>query len=264
MRILLTNDDGIGAPGLRALIDGLTPHADLTVVAPQSERSATAHAITVFKPCLLAPQLPPAPGVTAYALDANPADCVKFALSTLLAGDPPALVISGINRGQNTGNNVIYSGTVAAATEAAMYGIPAIAISLAAKRTEEADFSVAAALARRLAPQVIALGLPPGVFLNVNVPNRPRAEIRGIVWTRQGHARFTDRFESLPEDNPPGLAPNGRRYLRNVGETMEVSDDDRNDDCALAKGHITVSPLCFDMTHMALYEDPPPLNLSLD
>lgn len=263
MRVLLTNDDGIGAPGLQALIEALAPRAELTVVAPQAERSATAHAITVLKPCLLIPQPSPGPGVRAYALDANPADCIKFALSSLLVDDPPALVISGINRGQNSGNNVVYSGTVAAAMEAAMYDCPALAVSLAAKRTDEADFSFAAAFSLHLALQIAERGLPPRVLLNVNVPNLPRAQIRGVAWTRQGHARFTDHFEALPEDNPPGLAANGRRVLRNIGETMAISEDETNDDCALARGFITVSPLSFDMTHLPTFQNPPALDLSL-
>ncbi len=262
MHLLLTNDDGIEAPGLRALAEALTPLGRITVVAPQRERSATAHAITVFRPCKLTPWEPLAEGVESHAFDGTPADCVKFALSTLCADAPPSLVVSGINRGQNTGNNIVYSGTVAAATEAAMYDLPAVAVSLAARFGGEADFSVAAAYTRRLVPQVAERGLPPGVILNVNVPNLPRDQIAGVVWAKQGHARFTDQYEALPEeDGAP--SENGSRYLRNVGEQMEISDDPQHDDCAVARGFIAVSPLRFDMTDHALHAQPPDFDLAL-
>ncbi|NUP89866.1 MAG: 5'/3'-nucleotidase SurE [Candidatus Sumerlaeia bacterium] len=262
MQVLLTNDDGIAAPGLAALIAALAPHAGVTVVAPEVERSAKSHAITVFRACRLTPHPERAPGGRAWSLDANPADCVKYALSSAFPGGPPALVISGINRGQNTGNNIIYSGTVAAAVEGAMYGCPAIAVSLAAQRTEEADFGLAAAFAVRLAQQVAQRGLPRGVVLNVNVPNLPPSAVRGAVWAKQGHARFTDHWAALPEDNPGGT-DNGHRYVRNIGESMTLSHDDRDDDCLVARGFITVTPLTYDRTHHELYVNPPEFDLTL-
>jgi 5'-nucleotidase len=246
MRILLTNDDGFDAPGLQSLIQGLAPLGALLVVAPESERSATAHGICVHRPCRLMRRQLPVAGSEAFSLDANPADCVKWAFSSHCVGDLPDLVVSGINRGQNAGHNVIYSGTVAAALEAAMHGVPSMAISLAARREEEADFEVAAAFARHLAPQILEAKIPPGVMLNVNVPNLPRERIRGVAWTRQGHARFTDRFEALPRDNPPDKAANGTQILRNIGDAMVISD-----------------PLTYLMTHEGLWRDPPTLDLSL-
>jgi 5'-nucleotidase len=263
MRILLTNDDGIQAPGLAALIGVIAPMAEVLVVAPESERSATAHAIKVHRPCRTMRVNHPVESVETHAMDANPADCVKYALSTLWAQTPPDLVISGINRGQNTGNNVIYSGTVAAAIEAAMYGVPAMAISLAARFGQTADFTVAADWARHLAPQIVKQGLPTGIVINVNVPNLPRDQIRGALWTRQGHARFTDQFEERPDEGPQGESANGVHLVCNVGDAMTISGDADNDDCALAAGHVTVSPLTYDMTHPGLLADPPAFDLSL-
>jgi len=262
MKILLTNDDGISAPGLAALIHALAPLAELTVVAPETEKSATSHAIQVFRACRLSPHPERVPGGRAWSLDANPADCVKYAMSALYSGDRPDLVVSGINRGQNTGNNIIYSGTVAGAVEASLYDLPAIAVSLSVKRTEEADFAMAAAFAAHLARQVPERGLPKGIVLNVNVPNVPREEIQGAVWAKQGHARFTDNWAALPEDNPPGTT-NGHRMVRNIGETMTLSEDERDDDYLVARGFITVTPLTYDRTHHGLFSDPPAFDLQL-
>lgn len=263
MHILLSNDDGIDAPGLAALRDAVAPLARLTVVAPQGQRSAAALSIKVRKPCLLTRRESPAEGIEMYSLDATPADCVKFALSSLLPKDQPDLVISGINRGQNTGSNVNYSGTVGAALEAAIYGLPSIAVSLAVEWDQPLDFGVAARFARHMAPQVIAAELPRGSLININVPNLPQDKMAGVAWCKQGHARFTDHWQALPEDNPEGVSTEDTKVVRNMGEVFQVSDDEKNDDNLLHRGFITVTPLSFDMTHHTLYQNPPAFDLTL-
>jgi 5'/3'-nucleotidase len=261
MHFLLTNDDGIHAPGMAALIEALAPVADLTVVAPLNERSAISHAIAVFKPLLLEPQPHRVPGGQAWALDANPADCVKYALSSALADNPPDLIISGINRGQNAGTNILYSGTVAGAMEGALNGFPSIAISISALFREEADFSGAQEFIRRIAPQVAEQGLPPWVMLNINVPSLPPEKIQGARWARQGEARYSDLFEIRPEDNPREALDDGQKMVNNTGADLMSSEDEDADDRLLTRGLIALTPLTCDRTAHAVLQDPPPLKL---
>ena len=170
MRILITNDDGIAAPGIEALWRAVRDLGEVTVVAPDSERSAVGHAITLAEPLRVSDYAGPG-GLTGHAVSGTPADCVKIAVRAILA-HPPDLVLSGINQGANMGTNLLYSGTVSAATEAAMLGLPAAAFSLADRHYR--DFSAAAAYARRLAIEIGRRGLPRGISLNVNVPpSRP-------------------------------------------------------------------------------------------
>ena len=144
-----------------------------------------------------------------------------------------------------------------------MYDLPSVAISLAAKFTDDPDFSVAQEFIRHLAPQVAERGLPRGLTLNVNVPSIPRDEIAGVDWARQGHARFTDHWVALPKDNPPETDGNGHRVYRNVGETMSLSRDERDGDHMIARGFITVSPLSYNLTHEKTLASPPDFDLSL-
>ncbi|MEJ2746082.1 MAG: 5'/3'-nucleotidase SurE, partial [bacterium] len=172
MKVLLTNDDGINAPGLYALYLEIKKIGDVTIIAPASERSAVGHAITTVDP-LRVTEVRKDGEVYGLAVSGTPADCVKIAINSLLP-DRPDLVISGINQGPNTGMNVIYSGTISAATEATMLGVPAFAISLDSFTSRE--FGYAAEFAARLASAIVEKGLPPGTLLNVNVPVRPKEE----------------------------------------------------------------------------------------
>jgi 5'-nucleotidase len=246
-RILLTNDDGIAAPGLEALYLALRDWADIEIVAPDSERSAVGHSVTIFRD--MAYRRVERDGRPwGHALDATPADCVKLALTRLL-DKKPDLVIAGVNPGANLGRNVFYSGTVAAARETGLLGVPAIAVSLHVTwphPTTVEPFAAAAAFAARLAPLVIAHGLPPGVILNVNVPDLPADAIAGVAVARQGGLFITDLMEPL-------LHEGGVRGFRNVGDRTIPSEasDDELDDLALARGCITVTPLQTDLTHHA-------------
>lgn len=239
-RILLSNDDGIDAPGLYALYEEVARTAEVTVVAPLTERSAVGHAISVFNHLTVEKRLKNGQ-FFGYALDGTPADCVKLGVTTLMS-EPPHLVIAGINRGQNTGNSILYSGTVAAAIEGTMYGIPSFAISVAAHRGATCRFAYAARFAARLAQCVIEKGLPKGVLLNVNVPNVAEEELCGVVISRQGQSMYVDVFEGQGEKGEI-LA------YRNTGEEMIASPaGDDTDDVVLRQNKISITPLHYDLT----------------
>ena len=246
--ILLTNDDGIDAPGLRALYDAVAPFGRIEIVAPARQRSAVSHAISVYQELLCTRVFDDAGRPWGYALDAMPADCVKLAVARLLDRKPD-LVISGINPGANLGCNILYSGTASAAREAAMYGLPALAVSVQlhpAKYPALPNFDAAATYLRRLVPEVLRHGLPIGTLLNINTPNRPPEEIQGVMVSRQGRTFFTDRFELLTGDETTSV-------FRNVGDSV-VRGDSRPpdaDDVVVEAGCISVTPLQFDLTHHA-------------
>jgi 5'-nucleotidase len=234
---LVTNDDGITSPGLHALYDELKRLDRVIVVAPDAERSAVGHAITVTTP-LRVQEFRRGEEMMGFATNGTPADCVKIAVRALL-DPPPDLVVSGINRGSNMGTNVIYSGTVSAATEARILGIPSLAISLDTRGN--ADWTYAATIGRRLAAQVLEHGLPPRVLLNVNVPNLPASRIRGLKVTRQGDSRFVEGFVVRKD-------PRQEPYYWLTG-SYEVDDDDpETDGWAVANGYVSVTPISFDLT----------------
>jgi len=209
----------------------------VTVVAPDAERSAVGHAITTITP-LRVKEFRRGRRVMGYATNGTPADCVKLGVHTMFER-PPDLVVSGINLGPNTATNVIYSGTVSAATEARILGIPSIAISLDAHA--DPYWAYAAAVGRRVALQVLEHGLPPKMLLNVNVPNLPRAEIKGIRVTRQGDSVYQQRYE-LRED------PRGQPYYWLAGSYQMRDEDPDTDAWALANGYVSVTPVTFDLT----------------
>jgi 5'/3'-nucleotidase len=243
-KILLSNDDGIDAPGIRALYNEISRIADVTVVAPSKERSAVGHAISVFNDLALHEKIVDGK-IWGYGFDGTPADCVKFAITKLM-DSPPDLVLSGINRGQNMGNSILYSGTVAAAIEGTMFGYPSIAISLAALAPIVPYFDYAARFGAKLANLILEKGLPQGVLLNVNVPNCKEKEINGVSVTRQGKSMFIDSFKHVGELN-------GRPAYRNIGGKMLYSPEGENfDDLALKNNKISITPLQYDLTHHKL------------
>lgn len=237
MKILLTNDDGIHAPGLMALYNELNNDFDVEIVAPETEMSAVGHAITLTSP--LRVQSVRKNGIFyGYGVTGTPADCVKIAVQELLK-TVPDIIISGINLGANVGVNVLYSGTVSAATEGAFLGIKSAAISLNSRK--DPDFSVAACFSRVIIGFIMENNLKQGVALNVNVPAVPADKIRGISITRQGVGRFKERYERRVD-------PRGNLYYWLTGETPvegEVADSDAS---ALRKNRITITPVSFDLT----------------
>jgi len=241
--IVLSNDDGFTAPGLQTLRAEIAKIADVLVVAPDSEQSAVGHAITLSNP-LKTREVVENGELIGYTVNGTPADCIKIALSVLL-DKPPDLVISGINLGGNLGTCAIYSGTVSAATEAAIMGIPAIAVSL--NTFENPDFTAAAEFVRNFVPLLLEKGLPEGVSLNINVPAVPKNEIAGVSITRQGKSRVIETFDKRVD-------PRNNTYYWLAGE-MRFDDVDEGTDCVMvAKNHISITPIHFDLTNYQAIE----------
>ncbi|MBK5099509.1 MAG: 5'/3'-nucleotidase SurE [Desulfobacteraceae bacterium] len=237
MKILLTNDDGIHAPGLFALYDALKSDYDLDIVAPESEMSAVGHAITLTSP--LRVQEVRKNGVFfGYAVTGTPADCVKIAVQELIER-PPDIVLSGINPGANVGVNVLYSGTVSAASEGAFLGIPSAAISLNTRQNP--DFRFAARFSKEVIRFLIQSKLKKGTALNVNIPALPPEKITGVCVTRQGTSRFEEHFERRND-------PRGNVYYWLTGETPVGNGSPDTDSMALKENKITITPIHYDLT----------------
>lgn len=239
LSILVSNDDGIFSDGLGMLVKELQTIATVTIVAPESQQSAVGHAITMHRP-LRVREVSKEGIFFGYAVDGTPADCVKLAIRHLMKNKPD-IVISGINHGSNTAVSVIYSGTVSAATEGTILGIPSFAISLTTFEPN-ADFKYAAKFACRLALNVIEHGLPNGTLLNVNVPPVPENEIRGVVVTRQGKSMWNDEFEARRD-------PGNKQYFWLKGELVELDEEEDIDQRAILNNKVSVTPLQFDLTN---------------
>lgn len=237
MNIMVTNDDGIHAPGIRALADALRELGTVTVVAPDRERSAVGHSLTLYSP-LRVFELHPG----WYAVDGTPTDCVNMAIHSLLPTRPD-LVVSGINHGPNLGDDITYSGTVAAAMEANLMGIPAIAVSLATFNHTD-NFADAARIALQVAQQVSANGLPADTFLNVNVPDCRLAEMQAPLITCQGKRSFVGTIVNKTD-------PRGRKYFWIGSEEPSFNDDPGTDFHAINRQHTSITPLHLDLTNHA-------------
>jgi 5'-nucleotidase len=237
MKILLTNDDGIYADGLQALCNLFRHHHDVTVVAPDRERSAVGHGITLQSP-LRCKKINFKNKIKGYAVNGLPADCIKLGVHELIKGKPD-LVISGINLGANVGVNINYSGTVAAAKEAALYGIPAIAASIF--NGDKLHFSEAARFIEGLADKVIEEGLALGTFLNVNLPDLPLDRILGVRLSRQGIGLFPEYFEKR-------LDPRKQIYYWQGCDALPAGQDSDIDSAVLYQGFISITPIKCDMT----------------
>ncbi|MBU1275021.1 MAG: 5'/3'-nucleotidase SurE [Proteobacteria bacterium] len=240
MRLLLTNDDGAYAPGLKALHQALATEHEVWVVAPETEQSAVGHAITLADPIRVHP-LTSESGMQGWAVTGTPADCVKLAVRQLLP-QPVQMVISGINQGANVGVNLLYSGTVSAATEGAILGLGAISVSLATHHP--ADFSLAARVTARLVAAWPGLSVPPGVSLNVNVPALAPGQVKGVRFTRQSTASMRETFLERRD-------PRGHVYYWQAGEEMSTEGDGHTDYPALLEGYVTITPVGHDLTHDA-------------
>jgi 5'-nucleotidase len=242
MRVLLTNDDGITATGLnvmrRALLE--LSDVDLEVIAPDSNRSATGRAVTLRDP-IWVEEFDFGDGTTGFATDGTPVDCVRFA-SLGLIDSPPELIVSGINHGANLGDDITYSGTVAAALEGIMLGIPAVAVSLAGGR----DFEPLAKFVARIVDELDDVPIPEGTLLNVNGPG---GEVNGARACRLGKRVYNDKMELTEEE------AGGRRRYRLYGQEPGYEHEDGTDFAAIADGLIAVTPLHFDLTDQAGVEE---------
>jgi 5'-nucleotidase len=229
-RILITNDDGVFSEGIKLLAAALSEIADVSVVAPDREQSATGHSLTLHRP-LRMQQLEE----NLFSVDGTPTDCVNLGVLWLMVDSPPDLVVSGINLGSNLGDDVTYSGTVSATFEGALLGIPSIAFSQ--EVAESFSFERAAIFARRFVEELLKEELPSDLLLNVNIP---ATEIRGVQLTRLGRRRYK---QSVVEKKDP----RGRRYFWIAG-TPEWQEEDGTDQTALLAGLVSVTPLHLDLT----------------
>lgn len=238
LSILISNDDGIDAPGIDRLVKEMRRVGEVTVVAPHLQQSAVGHAITMNRPLRVREYFKNG-SFFGYAVEGTPADCVKLAVRALLKRRPDIL-LSGVNHGSNTAISVIYSGTVSAATEGTILGIPSIAVSLTTFKP--ADFTFAAQFARQLARQVIRHGLPTGTLLNVNVPPLPKERIKGVRITRQGKAVWNDTFDVRRD-------PANKEYFWLTGGLENVDQDLAFDEAAVRAGYVSITPIQYDLTN---------------
>ncbi|MCB9263017.1 MAG: 5'/3'-nucleotidase SurE [Flavobacteriales bacterium] len=237
--ILISNDDGITAPGIRALVECMKQLGDVVVVAPDSPQSGMGHAITINKPLRLDRSDFFGDDVIAYQCSGTPADCVKLALDKVLDRKPD-LLVSGINHGSNSSINVIYSGTMSAAVEGAIDDLNAIGFSLL-DYSLEANFDIAKTVVLKVARKVLANGMPKGCLLNVNIPKLPSEELKGIKVCRQANAKWVEEFDHRHD-------PTGRQYFWLTGKFVNMDHGDDTDVWALENGYASVVPVQFDLT----------------
>ena len=236
--ILVTNDDGITAPGLHALVEAVKHLGEIIVVAPDSPQSGMGHAITINNPLRL-DKVELHGNHTWYQCSGTPVDCVKIAIDKILHRKPD-LCVSGINHGSNSAINVIYSGTMSAAMEGAIEGIPSIGFSLL-NFALDADFTAAKKYAGMIAKNVLEKGLPPGTLLNVNIPNLPIESLKGVKVCRQANAKWEEEFDER-------LDPNKRKYYWLTGKFVNQDKGQDTDEWALANGYISLVPVQYDFT----------------
>lgn len=240
--ILICNDDGIFSPGIRALAEVSDEFGDVQIIAPDREQSAAGHAVTVNTP-LRSRAFQIDGRFSGQAVTGTPADSVKLAHDQLMKRKPD-LVVSGINHGSNAGINILYSGTVSAATEGTILGYPSIAISCT-DYDEEADLSGAKDAARKVIGYVLSEGLPKGVTLNLNVPAGP---LKGIKWARQANSRYVEEFEGRVD-------PNNRDYYWMTGKLELLDEGDDLDVNVIEKGYASLTPIQYDMTAYTLLKE---------
>lgn len=237
LKILVTNDDGVRAPGIRALADALRAVAEVVVVAPDRERSAVGHALTLHHP-LRASEIRP----SIFAVDGTPTDCVNLAIHSILRFKPD-LVVSGINCGGNMGDDMTYSGTVSAAMEATLMGIPALAVSLVTSGRGE-NYMAAASFVAKLVHLVAVNGLPGDTLLNVNVPDLPQEQLGCPVITTQGKRDYEGKIITNTD-------PRGRNYYWIGNGEMQFRDIEGTDYYSVKRGCISITPLHLDLTNYA-------------
>lgn len=238
--ILVTNDDGITAPGIKTLVEVSKKLGDVVVVAPDSPQSGMGHAISIHDPIRLYP-VKVFEDIEAYECSGTPVDCVKLAKNVILKGRVPSLCVSGINHGSNASINIIYSGTLSAAMEASLEGVPSIGFSLL-NYSHSADFSGSKSYVEMIMAYVLKNGLEHGSLLNVNIPNLPHDEIRGIRVCRQADARWVEEFTEATD-------PRGQKYYWLTGKFVNEDQGEDTDIRALDQGYISVVPSMHDLTN---------------
>jgi 5'-nucleotidase len=241
MKILLTNDDGIYAPGLRALRKELQKLGDVVVCAPATEQSAAGHSVTLLWPLIVQEVFDEQKEFLGWAVEGRPADCVKLALVELLP-DPPDLIVSGLNAGSNAGINVLYSGTVAAAIEGSFFRRTAIAVSQSYGKPKAIDFAAGAATARKVVESILETRPAKGSLFNVNIPSQELGPPKGLKVLPQNVAPYQESFVRNAD-------PRGRTYYWFGNDYGCPNPNPDTDESALADGYVTLTPLQFDLTH---------------
>jgi len=242
MKILISNDDGIHAAGINALASRLAKDHDVYVVAPDSERSATGHALTLHRPIRMQEIFLDPAIKQAFAISGTPSDCVKLALNALLPDIKFDVLVSGINHGPNLGSDVIYSGTVSAALEGAINGIPSMAVSLINGNDKSANFRHSADFIADFLPTAMKVGIPPRSILNINTPAVPRDLFAGVKITPLGTRMYTDTYERRED-------PRGNVYFWLAGELIDSKSTDETDVEAVRDNMVAVTPVHYDLTN---------------
>ncbi|HEY9258707.1 5'/3'-nucleotidase SurE [Chitinophaga sp.] len=240
--ILVTNDDGITAPGIRALIEAVKPLGKVVVVAPDSPQSGKGHAITIGTPLRLN-QVDIFEGIEAWQCSGTPVDCVKLARDKILHGKPD-ICVSGINHGANHSINVIYSGTMSAAMEAAIEGIPSVGFSFL-EYSYDADFTLPKKVAYQVTKRMLESDLPPGTLFNVNIPIASEHEFKGLKISRQADAKWVEEFDERRD-------PHGKKYYWLTGEFKNRDTGEDTDVWALDNNYASIVPVQFDLTNYSL------------
>ncbi|RAI15993.1 MAG: 5'/3'-nucleotidase SurE [Candidatus Melainabacteria bacterium] len=249
MKILMSNDDGISANGIKVLSETLAEEHDVYIVAPDRERSAAGHSLTLHTP-LRVEELETRNGIKRrWVTTGTPGDCVKIGISAILSEEEkPDLVISGINHGPNLASDILYSGTVSCAMEGAMLGIPSMAVSLVGLRYDVEDFKFAAQFVKSLLPKLKNFQFPKKTILNINVPALPPEDIVGISVAQLGDKTYTNTYEKR-------IDPRGKVYYWLAGELIQNSDEVETDIAAVRNNRISITPISYDMTRQSLIKE---------
>lgn len=243
MKILLTNDDGIHATGIKSFMESLSIDNEVYVIAPDGERSAAGHSITLNTPLRVEEVQPSFNVKKAWKVSGTPGDCVKIGINAILAEDEkPDIVISGPNHGPNLGRDILYSGTVSAALEGAIYGFPSIAISVAGNTQLSCHFQYAAQFIRRFLQNLPASAIPEKSILNINIPSIPSEDITGLEVTKLGTRMYTDTYEKRSD-------PRGKVYYWLAGELITQDKEQGSDIEALRNNKVSITPVTFEITN---------------
>jgi len=246
MRILVTNDDGIFSEGIHKLATHMQLYGQVVVVAPDSERSASGHSITMHSPLTVKKVKFFDTEIEAYSINGTPADCVKIGVEVLCKAKKPDVVISGINNGPNLGTDVIYSGTVSAAVESAIMDIPSIAVSMGSH--DSIQYDDAAQFTGSILNKIIENNKLHNMIININYPSKPKSEIKGVKVTTLGIRRYDNAFIERKD-------PWGNSYYWISGTVREIKQDEQSDIAAINENYISITPIHFDLTHLKHFEE---------
>lgn len=249
MKILISNDDGIAAAGIKALVTRLSQEHEVYVVAPDRERSAAGHSLTLHTPLRVEEIEPKFGAKRIWVTSGTPGDCVKLGICSLLGqNELPDFVMSGINHGPNLGTDILYSGTVSCAMEGAMLDYPSIAVSLASMTSEPEYFDISADFVARFLPKISKINFPKKTILNINTPALEEQDIAGVEITKLGTKMFTDNYEKRVD-------PRGKIYYWMAGELTTKHEEDGTDISAVRANRVSITPITFEMTHKSIMAD---------